>query len=83
MLLKHFIMLAIVDYYRKSEFVHFFLGKLTEDVEEFVESWRENTPQDNILYWDTSFNYEPPCLTQARGHVQVLILMQEAIIAQF
>ncbi|KAJ6665054.1 hypothetical protein lerEdw1_005285 [Lerista edwardsae] len=45
-------------------------GKLTEDVEEFVESWRENPPQENILFWHTSFNYEPPCLTQTREYVQ-------------
>ncbi|XP_060118015.1 otogelin [Heteronotia binoei] len=45
-------------------------GALTEDIEEFVESWRENPPQENILSWDTSFNYEPPCLTQTRAFLQ-------------
>ncbi|XP_054825974.1 otogelin [Eublepharis macularius] len=45
-------------------------GTLTEDIEEFVESWRENPPQENILFWDTSFNYEPPCLTQTRAFLQ-------------
>nr|XP_056707924.1 otogelin [Euleptes europaea] len=45
-------------------------GTLTEDIEEFVESWRENLPQDNILSWDTSFNFEPPCLTHTRAFLQ-------------
>ncbi|XP_033009673.1 otogelin isoform X2 [Lacerta agilis] len=45
-------------------------GKLTEDIEEFVESWRENPPQENIFSWDTSFNYEPPCLTQSQTFLQ-------------
>ncbi|XP_077177718.1 otogelin isoform X2 [Paroedura picta] len=45
-------------------------GMLTEDIEEFVESWRENPPQENILSWATSFNYEPPCLTQTRAFLQ-------------
>ncbi|XP_061466216.1 otogelin isoform X3 [Rhineura floridana] len=45
-------------------------GKLTDDIEEFVESWRENPPQENILSWDTSFNYEPPCLTQSQAFLQ-------------
>ncbi|XP_062974484.1 otogelin [Elgaria multicarinata webbii] len=45
-------------------------GKLTEDIEEFVESWRENPPQENLVSWDTSFNYKPPCLTQTQGFLQ-------------
>ncbi|XP_053101565.1 otogelin [Hemicordylus capensis] len=45
-------------------------GKLTEDIEEFIESWRENPPQENILSWDTTFKYEPPCLTQTQAFLQ-------------
>ncbi|KAH0620937.1 hypothetical protein JD844_021853 [Phrynosoma platyrhinos] len=50
--------------------VHFFSGKLTEDIEEFVESWREDPPQENILSSDASFNYEPPCLTHGQSFLQ-------------
>uniref|UniRef100_A0A8C7E3R6 Otogelin n=1 Tax=Naja naja TaxID=35670 RepID=A0A8C7E3R6_NAJNA len=45
-------------------------GKTTEDIEEFVESWRENPPQENIRSWGTSFSYEPPCLTQTDAFLQ-------------
>ncbi|KAM6459125.1 otogelin [Liasis olivaceus] len=45
-------------------------GKITEDIEEFVESWRENPPQENIRSWGSSFNYEPPCLTQTEAFLQ-------------
>uniref|UniRef100_A0A670XPF3 Otogelin n=1 Tax=Pseudonaja textilis TaxID=8673 RepID=A0A670XPF3_PSETE len=45
-------------------------GKITEDIEEFVESWRENPPQENIRSWGTSFSYEPPCLTQTDAFLQ-------------
>ncbi|XP_042315379.1 otogelin [Sceloporus undulatus] len=45
-------------------------GKLTEDIEEFVESWRENLPQESILSSDSSFNYEPPCLTHGHSFLQ-------------
>uniref|UniRef100_A0A8D0C7V5 Otogelin n=1 Tax=Salvator merianae TaxID=96440 RepID=A0A8D0C7V5_SALMN len=45
-------------------------GKLTEDIEEFVESWKENAPEENVLSWDTSFNYEPPCLSQTQTFLQ-------------
>ncbi|XP_025025529.1 otogelin [Python bivittatus] len=45
-------------------------GKITEDVEEFVESWRENPPQENIRSWGSSFNYEPPCLTRTEAFLQ-------------
>nr|XP_060610964.1 otogelin [Anolis sagrei ordinatus] len=45
-------------------------GKLTEDIEEFVESWRENSPQENIFSSDVSFNYEPPCLTHPQSFLQ-------------
>uniref|UniRef100_A0A8C3HX01 Otogelin n=1 Tax=Chrysemys picta bellii TaxID=8478 RepID=A0A8C3HX01_CHRPI len=44
-------------------------GKLTEDIAEFVESWRENRPQGSPD-WDNSFNYEPPCLTQSQDSLQ-------------
>lgn len=50
---------------------HFAIGKITEDIEEFVESWRENLPQENILSRDASFNYEPPCLIQTQAFLQV------------
>ncbi|KAL8169914.1 UNVERIFIED_CONTAM: hypothetical protein K2H54_059924 [Gekko kuhli] len=52
-------------------------GMLTEDIEEFVESWKENPPQENILSWGTSFNYEPPCLTQTRAFLQVCMKYNE------
>ncbi|XP_013917160.1 PREDICTED: otogelin [Thamnophis sirtalis] len=45
-------------------------GKNTEDIEEFVESWRENPPQENIRSWGTSFSYEPPCLTRTDAFLQ-------------
>uniref|UniRef100_A0A803T821 Otogelin n=1 Tax=Anolis carolinensis TaxID=28377 RepID=A0A803T821_ANOCA len=45
-------------------------GKLTEDIEEFVESWREIPPQENIFSSDVSFNYEPPCLTHSQSFLQ-------------
>ncbi|KAF7245428.1 Otogelin [Varanus komodoensis] len=45
-------------------------GKLTEDIEEFVESWRENSPQENIFSWDTTFINIPPCLMQTQGFLQ-------------
>ncbi|XP_058017509.1 otogelin [Ahaetulla prasina] len=45
-------------------------GKITEDIEEFVESWRENPPQENIRSWGTSFSYEPPCLTRTDPFLQ-------------
>ncbi|CAH2325671.1 otogelin [Pelobates cultripes] len=35
-------------------------GKQTENVEEFVNSWRENIPHEESLYGVISF-YEPPC----------------------
>ncbi|KAM3850931.1 otogelin [Vipera latastei] len=44
--------------------------KITEDIEEFVESWRENPPQENIRSWGTSFSYEPPCLTRTNAFLQ-------------
>uniref|UniRef100_A0A674KEL8 Otogelin n=1 Tax=Terrapene triunguis TaxID=2587831 RepID=A0A674KEL8_9SAUR len=44
-------------------------GKLTEDIAEFVESWRENRPQGSPDR-DNSFNYEPPCLTQSQDSLQ-------------
>uniref|UniRef100_A0A8C0GJ61 Otogelin n=1 Tax=Chelonoidis abingdonii TaxID=106734 RepID=A0A8C0GJ61_CHEAB len=44
-------------------------GKLTEDIAEFVESWRENRPQGSPN-WDKSFNYEPPCLTESQDSLQ-------------
>lgn len=48
------------------------LGKLTDDVTEFVESWRENPPQ-GTHDWDKSLLNEPPCLTQSRESLQVWI----------
>nr|XP_006134664.1 otogelin [Pelodiscus sinensis] len=44
-------------------------GKLTEDIAEFVESWRENRPLGSPD-WDNSLNYEPPCLTQSQDALQ-------------
>uniref|UniRef100_A0A8C8SMQ0 Otogelin n=1 Tax=Pelusios castaneus TaxID=367368 RepID=A0A8C8SMQ0_9SAUR len=44
-------------------------GKLTEDIAEFVESWRENHPEGAPV-WDSAFNYEPPCLTQSQDSLQ-------------
>ncbi|XP_074853854.1 otogelin [Carettochelys insculpta] len=44
-------------------------GKLTEDIAEFVESWRENRPRGSTA-WDNSLNYEPPCLTQRQDFLQ-------------
>ncbi|XP_039200580.1 otogelin isoform X3 [Crotalus tigris] len=44
--------------------------KITEDIEEFVESWRENPPQENIRSWGTSFSYEPPCLSRTNAFLQ-------------
>ncbi|XP_019375523.1 PREDICTED: otogelin [Gavialis gangeticus] len=44
-------------------------GKLTEDIVEFVESWRENPPQGAPKEED-SFNYEPPCLMQSQVSLQ-------------
>lgn len=55
-----------------NAFVYFCpLGKNTEDIEEFVESWKENPPQENIRSWGTSFSYEPPCLTRTDVFLQV------------
>lgn len=48
------------------------LGKLTDDVTEFVESWQENPPQ-GTPNWDNSFLSEPPCLTQSHESLQVWI----------
>ncbi|XP_078243433.1 otogelin [Pogona vitticeps] len=45
-------------------------GKITEDIEEFVESWRESLPQENILSRDASFSYEPPCLIKTQAFLQ-------------
>uniref|UniRef100_A0A7M4DW34 Otogelin n=1 Tax=Crocodylus porosus TaxID=8502 RepID=A0A7M4DW34_CROPO len=44
-------------------------GKLTEDIIEFVESWRENPPQGAPREED-SLNYEPPCLMQSQVSLQ-------------
>ncbi|XP_021257438.1 otogelin isoform X4 [Numida meleagris] len=44
-------------------------GKLTDDITEFVESWRENPPQGKPS-WDNSFLNEPPCLTQSHESLQ-------------
>lgn len=52
------------------------LEKITEDIEEFVESWRENPPQENIRSWGTSFSYEPPCLTRTNAFLQVSMIIQ-------
>ena len=49
-----------------------FLGKLTDDVTEFVESWQENPPQ-GTPNWDKSLLNEPPCLTQSHESLQVWI----------
>lgn len=51
------------------------LGKLTDDITEFVESWQENPPQGQPT-WDNSFLNEPPCLTQSHESLQVWILMK-------
>lgn len=48
------------------------LGKVTDDVTEFVESWQENPPQ-GAPSWDKSLLNDPPCLTQSRESLQVWI----------
>uniref|UniRef100_A0A8D0G9K2 Otogelin n=1 Tax=Sphenodon punctatus TaxID=8508 RepID=A0A8D0G9K2_SPHPU len=45
-------------------------GQMTEDIAEFVESWREYLPQDTQI-WDSSFKNEPPCLKQSQASLQV------------
>jgi len=48
------------------------LGKLTDDVTEFVESWQEN-PLQGAPNWDKSLLNEPPCLTQSHESLEVWI----------
>ncbi|KAM4618094.1 otogelin [Discoglossus pictus] len=40
-------------------------GKLTENIEEFVNSWRESSPHESV-HEDASSPYEPPCLRQSQ-----------------
>ncbi|XP_075423815.1 otogelin isoform X2 [Ascaphus truei] len=46
-------------------------GKLTEDIEEFVNSWRENSPHEASIHGDVSSPYEPPCLRQSQHAKQM------------
>ncbi|XP_075044607.1 otogelin [Mixophyes fleayi] len=40
-------------------------GKLTENIEEFVNSWREDMPQKSSIHPSNPLVYEPPCAKQS------------------
>ncbi|XP_029438960.1 otogelin [Rhinatrema bivittatum] len=44
-------------------------GTLTENIAEFVNSWKENVPNE-LSSWDASFKYESPCVAQSQLSLQ-------------
>nr|XP_033784676.1 otogelin [Geotrypetes seraphini] len=44
-------------------------GTFTEDIAEFVNSWKENSPKE-ASSWDEPFKYEPPCIAESQLSLQ-------------